>query len=113
MFDRVRAARLKEGGFTLIELLIVIVILGILAAVVVFSVNGIQDRGKKAACQSDMATVTTAVEASYAKNGAWPASVAALVSEGFLRSPGPTDVTVGAGGAVSYVTTICTAAIMA
>src|SRR5262245_3969613 len=34
---------LLEKGFTLIELLVVIVILGILAAVVVFAVNGITD----------------------------------------------------------------------
>jgi prepilin-type N-terminal cleavage/methylation domain-containing protein len=42
----------KDEGFTLIELLIVIVILGILAAVVVFAVNGITDRGEKSACKA-------------------------------------------------------------
>ena len=101
MFDRVRAARLKEGGFTLIELLIVIVILGILAAVVVFSVNGIQDRGKAAACKSDFATVSTAVEAFYAKVGSYPGSVAALIGEGLLRAPAPDSVTTS-GGTVTY-----------
>lgn len=55
-----------DDGFTLIELLIVIVILGILAAIVVFSVRGITDRGNVAACKSDVATVTTAEEAYYA-----------------------------------------------
>ncbi len=38
--DRLQAARREDRGFTLIELLIVIIILGILAAVVVFSVRG-------------------------------------------------------------------------
>ena len=104
MFDRVGGARLKQGGFTLIELLIVIVILGILAAVVVFSVKGIQDRGKKSACQSDYATVTRAVEASYATTGSYPTDLAALVTQKLLRAPAPSSVTVGAGGAVTYST---------
>jgi len=64
----------EEAGFTLIELLIVIVILGILAGVVVFSVGGITDRGNVAACKTDLSTVTVAVEAYRAKstNGAYP-----------------------------------------
>lgn len=69
--------RLAEAGFTLIELLIVIVILGILAAVVVFSVQGITDRGVASACKADKATVTNAVEAFYAQTGAKPGNVAA------------------------------------
>ena len=43
--SELRKARKSEGGFTLIELLIVIVILGVLAGIVVFSVRGITDRG--------------------------------------------------------------------
>ena len=58
-------------GFTLIELLVVIVILGILAAVVVFAVSGIQDRGQKSACLTEGRTVRTAQEAYYAQNSAY------------------------------------------
>jgi prepilin-type N-terminal cleavage/methylation domain-containing protein len=71
--QRLRAARQDESGFTLIELLIVIVILGVLAGVVVFAVNGITDRGVTAACKADKTTVAVAVEAYYAKNAAYPA----------------------------------------
>ncbi|MGW5532330.1 type II secretion system protein, partial [Streptomyces xanthochromogenes] len=39
----------RQDGFTLIELLVVIVILGVLAAIVVFSVRGIGDKGHKSA----------------------------------------------------------------
>jgi prepilin-type N-terminal cleavage/methylation domain-containing protein len=72
MFTRAREVREDEAGFTLIELLIVIVILGVLAGIVVFSVRGVTDRGETAACKSEVATVETAVEAYYAKTGNYP-----------------------------------------
>ena len=56
-------------GFTLIELLIVIVILGILAAVTVFAVRGITDKGTTNACASDKATIATAAESYFAQYG--------------------------------------------
>lgn len=85
--NRARAARRDDKGFTLIELLIVIVILGVLAAVVVFSVRGITDRGDTSACRANLATTETAIEAFVAQSptGAYPASLAALVPD-YLRS---------------------------
>jgi prepilin-type N-terminal cleavage/methylation domain-containing protein len=59
----------QDKGFTLVELLIVIVILGILATVTVFAVRGITDQGQNSACDTDRATLETAVEAFYAQNG--------------------------------------------
>lgn len=59
----------QDEGFTLIELLIVIVILGILATVVVFSVRGITDQGQDSACAADAKTVEVALEAYYAQYG--------------------------------------------
>jgi prepilin-type N-terminal cleavage/methylation domain-containing protein len=67
----------KDEGFTLIELLIVIVILGILAAVVVFAVNGITDRGEKSACKADYETMGVALEAFNAQTGSYPPAPAA------------------------------------
>src|SRR4051812_4701803 len=88
LLTRARKLRKDEGGFTLIELLLVIVILGVLAGIVVFSVKGLQDRGNTAACKSDVATTETAVEAFYAKTGAYPATLGDLTggTSQFLRS---------------------------
>jgi len=52
-----------ESGFTLIELLIVIVVLGILAATVIFALTGITSQSATAACQSDAKTYEVAVAA--------------------------------------------------
>ena len=82
----VRKARSGEAGFTLIELLIVIVILGILAAIVVFAVGGITDKGNASACKSDLKTVEVAEEAFYAKGGTYT-DIPGLVTAKLLREP--------------------------
>jgi general secretion pathway protein G len=69
-------ARLN-GGFTLIELLIVIVVLGILAAVVIFALGGITSKSAVAACQADGATVSTAISA---LNAQYPGDLTGLPS---------------------------------
>src|SRR3978361_908398 len=86
MLQRIRKATREESGFTLIELLIVIVILGILAAIVVFAVNGIQDRGAASACKADVETVTVAAEAYDAQEGRYAPDMQTLVDAGFLHS---------------------------
>ena len=73
MLRRYRAtqeARLQDGseGFTLIELLIVIVVLGILAAVVVFALGSVTGNAKSSACQADAKQVLTAVQTYNAQN---------------------------------------------
>ncbi|QNE18329.1 prepilin-type N-terminal cleavage/methylation domain-containing protein [Kribbella qitaiheensis] len=103
MLQQLRSARKNESGFTLIELLIVIVILGVLSGIVVFAVQGINDRGNAAACKTDKSSVITAVEAYYAKTGSYPADYAALTTapNQFLRAA-PT-ATMANGG---YVITL-------
>ena len=97
MLERIREARKNESGFTLIELLIVIVILGVLAGIVVFAVNGITDDSNKSACKSDVKNVEVAVEAYYAqhRSAGYPtaATVQGLVVPGYLHS-WPTGTTI-------------------
>jgi prepilin-type N-terminal cleavage/methylation domain-containing protein len=71
-----------ETGFTLLELLIVIAVLGILAAVVVFSLQGVDSSAATSACESDFATTADAVVAYHAAMGAYPAGTG---------TPTPTD----------------------
>ena len=61
--ERRKSEEASESGFTLIELLIVIIVLGILAAIVVFSLSGITGESKSAACTSDGKTVEIAADA--------------------------------------------------
>jgi prepilin-type N-terminal cleavage/methylation domain-containing protein len=91
MTDRIKRLKVGRGqaGFTLIELLVVITILGILAAIVVFSVGGINDKGETSACKTDTTTLQTAEEANFAKGSATngvPAGV--YVSEAQLKTAG-------------------------
>jgi general secretion pathway protein G len=62
--------RAGDAGFTLIELLVVIVILGILAAIVVFAIGGLTDSSQKSACNADAATLQTAEDAYFASPSA-------------------------------------------
>ena len=70
------------NGFTLIELLIVIVVLGILAAVMIFALGGITGKSAQAACQADGATVTTAIAALEAQypGTAWTSGTASTLT---------------------------------
>ena len=92
----------RDGGFTLIELLIVIVILGILAAIVVFSVAAVTDRGEESACKTDEKALEVAVEAYYSREGVYPSSQADI-SPDFLRDESEL-YDVGPGGAVTPIT---------
>ncbi len=72
--------RRKRGqrGFTLIELLVVIAVLGVLAAIVIFNVTGVKNKGSNAACATDTASMQTAVDA--ALNGGATLAAGAVTS---------------------------------
>src|SRR5205807_465109 len=90
MLERIRKAQ-DDEGFTLIELLIVVIILGILAAIVVFAVGSTRKDSTQAACQTDVKSIVLAEEAYNTKNGAYTGTQANLDT---LKSwPGGTAAT--------------------
>jgi type II secretion system protein G len=96
MLQQLRKGR--DAGFTLIELLIVIVILGILAAIVVFAVGSASTDSKLSACQADKHTLSVAVEAYKAKIGSYPSAAQSsssnvLVPDYIKVWPGGTNYT--------------------
>lgn len=63
----------SQQGFTIVELLIVIVVIGILAALVITTYNGIQQKGRNTERTTDLVAVAGQLEAYYAQNGRYPA----------------------------------------
>ena len=63
----------REDGFTLIELLIVIIILGILAAIVVFAVGSTRKDAVSSSCKTDAKSIDLSAEAVNTKVGKYPA----------------------------------------
>jgi len=70
-----RAARPSEGrGFTLIEIMVVIVILGVLAALVVPSVLSRTDDARNVAAKSDLAAIRQALKLYRLDNQRYPST---------------------------------------
>src|SRR6202521_1245635 len=70
LFNRAaRRQRSGEQGFTLIELLVVITVLAILGAIVIINVTGVANKGRAAACSTEVATVQVAVDQAINDNG--------------------------------------------
>lgn len=62
----------RKSGFTLIELLVVVAIIGILASVVLTSLNSARSKGRDARRHSDIHQIQNALALYYSTNGAYP-----------------------------------------
>lgn len=76
----------KQIGFTIVELLIVIVVIGILAAITVVAYNGVQGRANDAAIQSDLQNISKKLELYKIDFGVYPAGSAQLTTLGLKAS---------------------------
>ncbi|MBI4134856.1 MAG: prepilin-type N-terminal cleavage/methylation domain-containing protein [Candidatus Sungbacteria bacterium] len=99
------SSRARKSGFTLVELLVVIAIIGVLASVVLASLNSARKKSRDARRVADLKQLQLALELYFDSNGnTYPDTVAALVPQ-YL----PVEPRDPLGNTVSYVYTKCTA----
>jgi prepilin-type N-terminal cleavage/methylation domain-containing protein len=88
----------RSKGFTLIELLIVVVIIGILAAIAIASFKATKDKAYVAAMKSDLRTLLTAEEAYFSGSMTYTRTLATTL---YKPSAGVT-VTIGAASRAGW-----------
>lgn len=71
-----------RGGFTLIEVLLVVVIIGILAAIVVPRLGGRTKEAQIAAAKASIDGISLAIDQYEVDNGFYPSSLQALITKG-------------------------------
>ena len=72
LLDARNRARRGQAGFTLVELLVVIAILGILAAIVLFNISGVNASAACNAMRTDGATIQGAADLYYNNLAVYP-----------------------------------------
>lgn len=71
----------KQRGFTIVELLIVIVVIGILAAISIVAYKGIQGRAADVGIKSDLSTVQKKMELAKVDLGHYPTATGDLPAD--------------------------------
>jgi type IV pilus assembly protein PilA len=91
----------NRTGFTLIELLIVVVIIGILAAIAIPKFANTKDRANVTAMKSDLRNLVTAMESYFNDNSSYYAPSVTALGTAFRASTGVT-VTLGTVGQTTW-----------
>src|SRR3989344_6268079 len=68
----------RNNGFTLIELLVVMSIIGLLASIVLTSLNSAKERARNAKKQSDLVQMSKAIQTYYLNTGSMPVNANTL-----------------------------------
>lgn len=77
LFKYMMGSQSRNRGFTIVELLIVIVVIGILAAITIVSFNGVSAKAKNTQTISAVETYQKALAGYAAENGAYPVTLTA------------------------------------
>ncbi|MBN1378622.1 MAG: type II secretion system major pseudopilin GspG [Gammaproteobacteria bacterium] len=83
--------KIKQSGFTLIEIMVVVVILGILAAVVVPKIMDRPDQAKMVRAKADVQAIVSALNMYKLDNHRYPASDQGLLA--LVEQPSGSDST--------------------
>jgi prepilin-type N-terminal cleavage/methylation domain-containing protein len=94
----------NKKGFTLIELLIVVVIIGILAAIAIPKFANTKEKAYVASMKSDLRNLVTAQEAYFSDNNSSYASSTTAMGTNYKASSGVT-VTIGGATATGWTAT--------
>lgn len=97
-FSQTVSARRRSGGFTLIEIMVVVVIMGILAALVVPKLMGRTDDARIAAAKQDISTIVQALKLYKLDNQRYPTTEQGLQALIAKPSSGPAANGWKAGG---------------
>jgi general secretion pathway protein G len=80
-----RRSREASAGFTLIELMVVMALIAVLAGIGVVQYRNSVVLAKEAVLKEDLFRMRDAIDQYYADKAKYPASLEALVEEGYLR----------------------------
>ena len=79
------AHRGKVAGFTLVELLVVLSLISLLAAMAMVQYRNSIQRSEESVLKTNLFRMRDAIDQYYADKNRYPASLDALVSDGYLR----------------------------
>ena len=76
----------RQRGFTLVELLVVLSLIALLAAMAMVQYKNAIVRSQESVLKNNLWKMRDAIDQYYADKGKYPASLDALVSDGYLRA---------------------------